>query len=202
MVEIKAHYDKVFDAQVHFRILLDAMAHPGKLFSFEEIEIERIPGIPNGVFYIAFALLNSDVRFAFLGESSLSATEMITQNTSSLKGNPELVDFVFFSGNMEASFIQDCKKGNLSYPEEGASLVVYLDKLSTQFLSGSLEIILTGPGIEKENRVYLQGLNIKTLEMLKEINSEFPLGLDIYLVDQNDQFIAIPRSAVLTFKNV
>jgi len=202
MIELKPPYDKVFDAQEHFRVLLDAMAHPGKLFPFSEVEMVGIPGIPHGIFYIAFALLNADVHFTFLGPESENAKTYITQNTSSLVSSLEMVDFVFFPGNLDGEFFRECKNGNLSYPEEGASLVAYVDTLSTQKLDKSLELSLKGPGVESINTVYIQGLDIKSLEILKDINSEFPLGLDLYVVDQNSTVMAIPRSNHLQFNTI
>lgn len=202
MIELKPPYDKVFDAQLHFRVLLDAMAHPGNLYYFTEVEMEGIQGIPHGVFYIAFALLNADVHFCFLGEHSDKAQNYITQNTSSLVSSLDKVDFVFFPGHLDSYFIHDCRKGNLSYPEEGASLVTYVQKISHDKLNSAIELSLEGPGVESIRTVYIQGLEINTLETLKSINSEFPLGLDIYIIDFEGALMAIPRSNNLNFKKI
>jgi|GEM_PF-971361 len=202
MIDSPVKYDKIFDAQEHFRILLDAMAHPGTIYSFSEKDLAIGPEIPQGIYFIAFALLNADVRFAFLGSQMEEAIAYIHQTTSSQVGKPEEVEFLFMPGTGDPSILHAVKTGNLSYPEEGASLVVYLESIHEVPTESALEIHLKGPGIESEQILFLKGIHISFFEILKEINAEFPLGIDTYFVDEKNQLIAIPRSNHFTFKNL
>jgi alpha-D-ribose 1-methylphosphonate 5-triphosphate synthase subunit PhnH len=44
----------------------------------------------------------------------------------------------------------------------------------------------------------IDGLNSNDLELLFEINSDFPLGVDTLFVDEAGRIVAIPRSTRMT----
>jgi alpha-D-ribose 1-methylphosphonate 5-triphosphate synthase subunit PhnH len=92
------------------------------------------------------------------------------------------------------------KYGNLSYPEDSATVLIDVEEISKFHLDGSTEIVFRGPGVEFENRVFFQGLNSEFLETVKEINFEFPLGIDLIFCDKNNQIVGLPRSNNFDFK--
>ncbi|MEA3544779.1 MAG: phosphonate C-P lyase system protein PhnH, partial [Thermodesulfobacteriota bacterium] len=53
---------------------------------------------------------------------------------------------------------------------------------------------LSGPGIEDNIYPKIDGLAAQELNQLKEVNTEYPLGIDCIFIDQNGQLMCIPRS--------
>ena len=54
-------YDEIFDAQRHFRTLLDSMSRPGKINRFAPLALTPPEGFPRATTYVAFALLNAEL---------------------------------------------------------------------------------------------------------------------------------------------
>jgi alpha-D-ribose 1-methylphosphonate 5-triphosphate synthase subunit PhnH len=59
----------------------------------------------------------------------------------------------------------------------------------------------TGPGIREEIvTAPLKGIELRELAYLKEINSEYPLGVDALFIDQGGRVMALPRSTTIEIK--
>jgi alpha-D-ribose 1-methylphosphonate 5-triphosphate synthase subunit PhnH len=145
-------YDPVFDAQEHYRLLLDAMARPGKINILPRLSLTvpaaaaaGISGAAAGasslsgsrVFtdaaaLVGFALLNADVSFFVDGPGADVASRYLLMNTSARPAALEEADFVFASGHASAVLVEAMKKGSLPYPEEGATLVLSAGALATE----------------------------------------------------------------------
>jgi len=191
-------FEEVFDAQEQFRIVLDAMAHPGKIYQLKDFDFETPSALSNASAVIAFALLNADTSFHTLGNSQLS--EYLSVNTGAIQETFERADFVFIQGNSNAEFLFRLKHGTLSYPEDSATLLIEVAEINKFYLDGCTEIIFRGPGVEFENRVFFRGLSMEILAAVKEINFEFPLGIDLIFCDKNNQIVGLPRSNNFDFK--
>ena len=144
-------YDPVFDAQEHYRLLLDAMARPGKINILPRLLLAvpaaagAVPSTATGaasqsgsrVFtdaaaLIGFALLNADVSFFVDGPGADLASHYLLVNTSARPAALEEADFVFASGRTSAVLVEAMKKGSLPYPEEGATLILSVGALATE----------------------------------------------------------------------
>jgi alpha-D-ribose 1-methylphosphonate 5-triphosphate synthase subunit PhnH len=191
-------FEEVFDAQEQFRIVLDAMAHPGIIYQLNDFDFEAPPYLSNAAAVIAFALLNTDVSFHAIGDSLI--IDYLVLNTGAVEETFEKADFVFINGNINAEVLYKFKNGTLSYPEDSATVLVDVEKISKFYLEGSSEIIFRGAGVEFENKVFLQGLKNEILATVKEINFEFPLGIDLIFCDKNNQIVGLPRSNNFDFK--
>jgi alpha-D-ribose 1-methylphosphonate 5-triphosphate synthase subunit PhnH len=191
-------FEEVFDAQEQFRIVLDAMAHPGIIYNLKDFDFEAPLYISNASAVIAFALLNADTSFHATGDFHIS--QYIALNTGAIEETYEKADFVFIKGSENAEVLFKLKHGNLSYPEDSATLLIDVDEISNSYFEKSIQIIFRGPGVEFENRGFFGGLNIEILETVKEINFEFPLGIDLIFCDKNNQIVGLPRSNNFDFK--
>ncbi len=191
-------FEEVFDAQEQFRIVLDAMAHPGIIYHLKDFDFEAPPYLSNASAVIAFALLNSDVSFHAIGDAHIS--DYLALNTGAVEETFEKADFVFINGNNNADVLFKLKYGNLSYPEDSATVLIDVEEISKFHLDGITEIIFRGPGVEFENKVFFRGLNSEILETVKEINFEFPLGIDLIFCDKNNQIVGLPRSNNFDYK--
>jgi alpha-D-ribose 1-methylphosphonate 5-triphosphate synthase subunit PhnH len=191
-------FEEVFDAQEQFRIVLNAMSHPGIICHLKDFDFETPTYLSNASAVIAFALLNTDVSFHAIGDSHIR--DYLALNTGAVEETFEKADFVFMNGNTNAEVLNKLKYGNLSYPEDSATVLIDVEEISKFHLDGSTEIVFRGPGVEFENRVFFQGLNSEFLETVKEINFEFPLGIDLIFCDKNNQIVGLPRSNNFDFK--
>lgn len=190
----EVNYDEVFDAQQQFRIILDGMSRPGKINRMPQMDIEPPLGINKASVLIGFALLNADVSFSVASDDGAAITPYIALNTTAQPKPINEADFIFMDGLDDDAIIADAKTGTLSYPEESATLIISIDEINEDALTGSVKLTLKGPGVETEKQVSLNGLNPEILTAIKEQNLEFPLGIDVILTDKNDRILCIPRS--------
>jgi alpha-D-ribose 1-methylphosphonate 5-triphosphate synthase subunit PhnH len=192
-------YNEVSDAQIHFRILLNAMAHPGTIYAFQKMELTPPNNINLASVCIGFALLNADVSFAVQNENEVEITQYIALNTGASIATLDQTDYLFITGNAAPSCIESLKIGTLPYPENSATLIIDVNHLSSSPSENTLAIELSGPGIENTTTLYINGLSSTLLKTIQDQNTEFPLGLDIMLTDQNNQLACIPRSSKISF---
>lgn len=195
-------YDPVFDAQEHYRSLLDAMARPGKIRVLPQMPISVPEGFTAASALVGFALLNADTSFYADGDETI--TRYLVVNTSARPVDRALADFVFADGMSPASLLTGMKTGTLPYPEEGATLILGVKVLATEpeGSGDALAIRLQGPGVDGERKLFVGGLNGGLLDALRECNMEFPLGIDLVLTDPGHRIACIPRSSrVLNDKN-
>jgi len=192
-------YNEVSDAQIHFRILLNAMAHPGTIYAFQKMELTPPNNINLASVCIGFALMNADVSFAVQNEHEVEIAHYLALNTGATIVTLAQTDYLFTTGNASPSSITSLKTGTLSYPENSATLIIDVNQLSSSPTINALAIELSGPGIENTTTLYITGLSSTLLEAIQEQNTEFPLGLDIMLTDQNNQLACIPRSSIIAF---
>ncbi len=190
-------YDEVFEAQEHFRLIMDAMAKPGSIKTLDS-EITVYEGFSKASALIGFALLDSNTSFYQNYDENLD--QYLILNTSSSPKSPENADFLFLKeSNIELEAIEEAAIGEPEYPEKGAFLIIEVSKISDEAFSKSLELILKGPGVKGSKSIHVGGLKTKVLEAIQEKNMEYPLGVDTILTDSSGTLVCIPRSNQFTF---
>ena len=187
-------YDEVFDAQAHFRILLDSMARPGKINTLSINDIQPPAGIHRASVLVGFALLNADASFHVLGAETETITRYLILNTSGVPAEHTDADFLFMSGATNTPLVLEAKAGTLPYPEDSATLVIDTTTISAEPIPDALALTLRGPGVKEGKTVFVSGLNSLLLDAVREQNLEFPLGIDMILTDAQDRILCIPRS--------
>jgi alpha-D-ribose 1-methylphosphonate 5-triphosphate synthase subunit PhnH len=192
-------YDQVFDAQEHYRILLDAMARPGTINVLPRMSLTTPPALTGAAALVGFALLNADVTFYADGEAADVVTRYLVVNTAARPESPENADFVFAAGTASAALLADMKKGTLPYPDEGATLVASVGALASEVQAPGgkpyLALTLEGPGIRGKKTFFVTGLSSELVAGLQQCNQEFPLGVDLILTDPGHRIACIPRSS-------
>jgi alpha-D-ribose 1-methylphosphonate 5-triphosphate synthase subunit PhnH len=188
-------YDDVFDAQEHYRLLLDCMARPGKINVMPEMELTAPAGIHPAGALVGFALLNSDASFYVEGAAAFEVGRYLLVNTSARPVGLGEADFAFLGCTAAPELLLQLKVGTLPYPEEGATVVAAVDRLGGE----GLVLSLTGPGVLGERKLCVSGLDRAFFETLATINSEFPLGVDVILTDGERRVACIPRSTKIRF---
>lgn len=185
--------------QAFFRTLLDAMSRPGKN---RRVDIED-PQQPHALLMrMADCLLDHEITFDVISDHHLELTQSLQRRTGARHTHLTQADFIFIDGKTSLGRTRQAKRGTLAYPDLGATLVYQLppvtaDPLATRPME---TVLLSGPGIPNSISPPADGLDISEFKHLKEINADYPLGVDTIILCGNSQVMAIPRSTQIEVK--
>jgi alpha-D-ribose 1-methylphosphonate 5-triphosphate synthase subunit PhnH len=193
-MQTELNYDIVFDAQEHFRLLLDSMSRPGKINTFPPVELLPPDGLNHGAALTGLALLNPDATYFIGGNNAEQIAEYLLVNTASQRAEISKADYVFIPQGYFDETLSAARTGIPTYPEDSATFIVGCELISERPHGNSLQIILKGPGVNGESAVFVSGISSDLLDFVKEQNSEYPLGLDLIITDSYNNVIGIPRS--------
>ncbi len=202
------HYDEVFDAQRHFRLLLDSMARPGQVREFTGLTLSPPPPLSPAAAAIALALLDTNVSFACAGYGE-GVGSYLRANTSSREAAIPEADFLFFApGAADPATVAMAKPGLLAYPDQGATLIMetagLVEAASFGRVNGNetahgLRVTLSGPGVDGTVNFGVQGLTLESLDAVRRLNREYPLGVELVLTAGN-RFVSVPRSSAIAWE--
>lgn len=96
--------------------------------------------------------------------------------------------------------ILQIKIGSFEYPDESATIVHQVNDLSTYSQTKYIKLDLSGPGIKSKNSIYINGIREEFIERLSTINKDYPIGIDLILVDKKGEIAFIPRSSKLSWE--
>jgi len=100
----------------------------------------------------------------------------------------ENAGFIVADGSWAPTF--EPALGSLAEPEQGATLIVRVASLED---SNDFPLMLQGPGIEDMQALSVSGLNSEWLAKRTRWNRNFPMGVDLILVDDT-KVVALPRT--------
>ncbi len=167
-----------------FRIILKGMSHPGKVY--------RLPVFTGGEHSVADllgCLMDNEVSFAVIDDRDLET--VLARHTNSSQVSSEDADYIIVRNGTTRGKLAGFKRGSLEYPDTGATIVYLVDDLS----EGKGGIVLSGPGVKGTVFLRITGIDPGELQLLSEINSEFPLGVDAIFLDRGWNIACIPRSS-------
>ncbi|MDR3588392.1 MAG: phosphonate C-P lyase system protein PhnH [Negativicutes bacterium] len=190
--QIEPAFDKVFDTQKFYRQMLDSMARPGKLCPLPELDLHPPAGLGACAAGIAFTLLDSETSFAVLPDRD-DWQEYLRLNTGSAARPVSAAEFIVADGRHDLPQISEMNRGSLLSPEEGSTLILLIDRLTGD--APGVCLTLRGPGVKDSTAMAAQGLAPANLERILRLNEEFPLGVDLFLVDTCGNLAAVPRSS-------
>ncbi|MGE7905047.1 phosphonate C-P lyase system protein PhnH [Peribacillus sp. NPDC094092] len=192
--------DVVHDIQTVYRKLVTATSRPGSLVVFEreaktlDVQMECL----SSTILLALTVLDPEVTFKVIAKEGETVSRMINQLTYSKPVDLPEADFIFIlhdaSEEQMKEAIYKAKKGNLLNPHESAMVI-----LEVPDVTKGDSMILSGPGIQGESFISLPNVSA-WLGARNEKNIEFPLGIDMYFVDQLDRLIALPRTTQIKEK--
>ena len=201
-MQTELNYDTVFDAQQHFRLLLDSMSRPGKINTFPLTDILPPEGLNRAAALTGFALLNPDVTYYIAADNSDDIATYLLVNTASQQADISVADYIFLEEGHDARGLDDARVGTPIYPEDSATLIASTFLVSEESHEDSISIILKGPGVNGEAEVFVSGISAELLDFVKEQNAEYPLGLDLIITDRHNHILCIPRSNKFTYNNL
>ncbi|MGF1526877.1 MAG: phosphonate C-P lyase system protein PhnH [Candidatus Competibacterales bacterium] len=168
-----------------FRLLLDAMARPGRVADLGP----WLDDAPAALGIIA-TLVDTTARFA-------DPDHWLTPAQRRWLASPEVpvaeADFIAVDGRRPPPADFAPRLGTLTAPEQGATLIVIVDDL----MAAAPRHHLTGPGIDGSRTTSLGDLHLAWLQRRATWVKFFPLGVDLFVCDRH-RAVALPRTAVLT----
>ena len=173
-------------SQAVFRVLLESLARPGRVFQLPAQSDEVGPGIVP----LALAVIGSKVAVA--GAPEWQAR--ICRATGASAAGLAEASLVAIYGTAEAETITRLRRGSAAAPEDGAKVGLACGAL-TEGGPGETTIELKGPGVPGRTRLGVDGVGREVFDALRAVNAMFPAGVDVWLVDERGRVAGLPRSA-------
>ncbi|KXS38145.1 MAG: PhnH protein [Candidatus Frackibacter sp. T328-2] len=174
-----------------FNTMLYNMSRPGEVGSIKPYPSENEFNLEvQSTLGIAYTLLDTEVSFYSTKSFTEKFDDYIEIITTSKRTELKNADYIFMSTDDNPELILEAKKGNLNYPERGASVIIR----GIEFDKNNKNISLSGPGIKDEIHLPLKNKYNKLLLTIKKINSEYPLGIDFFLHNK-DSLTCIARTS-------
>ncbi len=203
-------FDKIADTQKIFRIMLDAMARPGKIYQLPSVGLllsntpsklapfETLAGV-------LATLLDHEVTFCLLGndDSAMNLTPMLGAATGSRSLTRDKADYVVTLEAPETSLLSQLNPGSLQYPNTATTLISRVENLANEAETEGKGTILElrGPGVEPDQKLWVAGTKATFFNALSSINAGYPTGIDIIWVTAGGKLVGLPRSTQLTVSN-
>ena len=198
--------DPVHGAQQTFRVLLGAMAEPGRLHTLHDAATNGLQPQdddvrpPTNVALAAtlLTLLDADTPVHLAGAlGNDEARTWLRFHTGARDAALAAGMTVALAADVDAALLDALDLGTADAPQASATLIVEVDALSDQPLPGAVALKLRGAGIESSRDLAVAGLPVSFWQWRIALQSELPRGVDLILVC-GSQLAAIPRSTRLS----
>lgn len=180
--------DAPVDSQIVFRLLLDALARPGRI---HELDVQS--GVPQGLSPAMTAtlltLIDVDAPL-WLPRGMDAGVERFLRFHCSSRVVQELhqAAFVAVPAGHALPALTQCNPGDPAYPDRSATLIIEVESLQ-----GGTPLRLTGPGIKDKQILRVLGLPGDFLAQWRANHQRFPLGVDLILT-QGSLLCGLPRT--------
>lgn len=190
-----------------FRRLLDSMAQPGKLNQLEYPAFLGEPQTAVNLFALGAlqTLLDRETRAGLVDGGEWLPQEAPLWHWLALRcgadwSEPENAEFVMVCDSNSAGMLSHLNPGTLLEPENSATVFYPVDKLAKVVApkEGRMVLELSGPGINGKRFLAVEGLSWDELKAIQATRQQYPLGLDIYLVDRNGLCAGLPRTTKIS----
>jgi len=188
--------DATHDSQAVFRNVLDALSRPGRLQTLSASDGLQPPApLSRGVTALLLTLLDTETSLHLGGPLASEAAWMYARFHTGVQQAPlEQADFLVARA-ADATLDGLCL-GTDEAPQQGATVIVDAPSLA---IERQASLRLTGPGIEREQRMGLCGLPPAFWQQRIAMQRLFPCGIDLLLVC-GSQLIGVPRSTLVTLE--
>jgi alpha-D-ribose 1-methylphosphonate 5-triphosphate synthase subunit PhnH len=183
----------LYETQALFRAVMNAMAAPGSLLMAPSPEPRNAMPL---ILKICDTLIDNEVTFSVLGEKvDETFIDTVAMITNAAYVDAARADFVIIPTRSSDRALVNISRGTLEYPEKSATVIWQVEDLT---IPGGASVTLSGPGIESSVACTLDGLSREDLALIREINHEYPLGIDLIFCDDR-HIVALPRTTRITF---
>lgn len=182
--------DLALQSQSAFRVIMDAMAQPGRIHKAPEPVMAPAPLNPVAAM-AALTLCDYDTPVWL--DHALKQNDEITAFLAFHTGAPIVSDmrdaaFAFISNGKKMSDPQRFGLGTDAYPDRSATLIVQVEALTN-----SAGVALTGPGIETKRHFGAAPLPGNFWGMARANHALYPRGVD-FLFCTATELACLPRS--------
>jgi alpha-D-ribose 1-methylphosphonate 5-triphosphate synthase subunit PhnH len=185
----KHSFDHTVGSQEVFRILLNALSNPGRLFDMSQ-PASRFA--QNGMWLaIAATLLDNEVTYHWNG--SLYVGQEIEYLTGSVPAKVEEADFIMLPEQTEpGKLLPLVKTGTHEAPHTSATV------LAGSFGEQNMECTLRGPGIPPTGRHITLTQYEREWALLRDgLGYEYPLGIELIFIRGSGELFAVTRKAAV-----
>lgn len=182
--------DLALQSQSAFRIIMQAMAEPGRIFTAPE-PVDAVEPLNPVAAMVALTLCDYDTP-VWLDQAFLS-TAAITNFLSFHTGAPlteqrDAASFAFISNSKKIGDLRQFALGTDIYPDRSTTLIVQVEALTNA--TGAR---LSGPGIETARHLGIAPLSEGFWEMAKANHALYPRGVD-FIFCSPKEIACLPRS--------
>ncbi|HJV62851.1 MAG TPA: phosphonate C-P lyase system protein PhnH [Albitalea sp.] len=202
--------DAAHGAQQVFRVLLDAMARPGRIHTLPAAAVAGIvppagvDGAPMGRAAAAslLTLLDAETTLHLHGDLARATTiawlRFHTGVRLAAAGHAAFV--AARAGEVDRALCDALDLGSDEAPQRGATLLVEVDALDDRPIAGGAAFTLRGPGIEDCHDLAVAGVPDAVWAWRLALRQALPRGVDLVLT-QGDRLAALPRTTRITRKD-
>jgi len=188
-----------------FRVLLDCLARPGKIGQLPPPPFTNVPspadGTPPQLTAIAacMSLLDQTVGFVHaINQTWLPInhplSRWITVRSNVRMLTPSMADFALLHDLVSIALLPELPVGTMLYPEQSCTVFLCVPTL----VAGGSTLRLAGPGIATTVTVGLPEATPNELAVLTVQRGQFPLGIDLFLIDRQSRCLGLPRTTEIT----
>lgn len=182
--------EPVHDAQAAFRAALDALARPGRLQ-----RLNRLAHAPAGLRPAAAALLLALADYEtplWLDAQAQPAAPFLRFHTGApLCEAPADAAFAVVGADAQLPALREFALGSDAQPERSTTVIVEVAALRE---GGPWR--LSGPGIEREHRLTVEGLRPDFIAEWNALRALFPRGVDL-LLTCGETLCGLPRTTAI-----
>jgi alpha-D-ribose 1-methylphosphonate 5-triphosphate synthase subunit PhnH len=190
MIEaVSGFADQARDSARAFRVMLDAMAHPGRILPMVN-ELDAPAPLLAPTAAICLTLCDYDTPL-WLDETlhTPSMLDYLRFHTGArIEAEMAQASFLICTQASAATVLAAANRGNAEYPDASATLVIQLSSFSV-----GERVTLKGPGIDGERDFTTCGLDERFWDLMEDNHRSFPLGCDVFFASL-DEVTALPRS--------
>lgn len=176
--------DGVLISQRIFRTVMDAFAHPFRIYNINENNASKKTEAV--IKELCFVFLDNAVSFYVHGD--LKLTEEIREMTYAKAAGIEKADFVIVKNIRDFNSFDSLCQGSLVNPHKGATVI-----FDAPHIGGEEKIIAEGPGINGKLACFVDKNIADCLCEVKKLDIEYPKGIEIIFASPKGDILAVPR---------
>jgi alpha-D-ribose 1-methylphosphonate 5-triphosphate synthase subunit PhnH len=181
----------VFQSQAAFRLVMDAMAQPGRIVDLGHAVQPPAPLEPAAASFLA-TLADYDTPVWFEDSGADTVASWLTFHSGApVAKDSSLASFAVLSKSSLVDSWHKFATGSLSYPDRSATLL-----LPVESLRDGTPLTIRGPGIETVAIIAPRGLPDGFTETIASNAARYPLGFDLLLIC-GSELLALPRTTRL-----
>jgi len=182
--------DPVQGSQRVFRVLLDAMSHPGKIVTIDDVEDAPEP-LNTATAAICLSLVDFETPLwadADIASSGEAMNYLRFHCGCPVTQDPKAAQTGLFADVATLTSFERFNPGTDERPDLSTTLIVQVDGLSND---GAMT--LRGPGIKGTQFLNVDGASVAFWDAVRENTGIFPRGIDLILT-AGDKIVCLPRT--------